>query len=269
MTRALVTSAVLSLVAVLPAAAQGTYAPPGDTLRYRETQKTAVVITTPQGEIQVAGDQEATLAVVRLPGDSARAWFESLTLAAQTPQGEQKPPTDAVLRKPYRLTFDARGRVKLVEAPQLPEALAAFGDLANEFTDLFLRLPAQPLRVGLTWTDTLTRSDSTADRKLSATSISSYKVEKDTVVEGAPALLVRATQATKLHAEGPVPNQPGMRTDATMEGNDTGFYLFAPKSGRMLARRRTGKLGGDVNIPAAGMTMKQAIDYTSTVDAMK
>ena len=60
-----------------------------------------------------------------------------------------------------------------------------------------------------------------------------------------------------------------MRTDVTMEGDDKGFYVFAPKPGRMLARRRTGKLAGDVNIPTAGMTMKQAIDYTSTVDALK
>ena len=55
----------------------------------------------------------------------------------------------------------------------------------------------------------------------------------------------------------------------TMEGDDAGFYVFAPKPGRMLARRRTGKLAGDVNIPAAGMTMKQAIDYTNVVDAVK
>jgi hypothetical protein len=37
----------------------------------------------------------------------------------------------------------------------------------------------------------------------------------------------------------------------------------------MLARRRTGKLSGDVNIASAGMTMKQVIDYTNTVDAVK
>src|SRR5207248_11737855 len=105
-------------------------------------EKGAVIVRTPQGEIQVSVDQEGTVGLVRLAGDSARAWFESLTLAAQSPQGEQKPATDALLRKPYRLTFDARGRVKLVEAPALPPEVAGFGDLSNEFTDLFLRLPA-------------------------------------------------------------------------------------------------------------------------------
>jgi hypothetical protein len=159
--------------------------------------------------------------------------------------------------------------VKLIAAPALPEALASFGDLANEFGDLFLRLPAKPLKVGLTWTDTLTRNDSTAERKANATAISDYKVEKDTVVNGTPALLVRSTQRVNVHVDQPVPGQAGMRSDATMEGNTAGFYVYAPKPGRMLARRRTGKLTGDVNIPAAGMTMKQAIDYTNTVDAVK
>src|SRR5204862_6091227 len=158
MSRAIFAVAVLSFVALAPVAAQSTYAPPGgDTLRYRETQKTAVVITTPQGEIQVSADQDASLGIKRFAGDSANAWFEALSLVAQSPQGEQKPATDAILRKPFRLTFDARGRVKLVQAPAFPEELAAFGDLANEFTDLFFRLPTQPLRVGMAWTDTLPR----------------------------------------------------------------------------------------------------------------
>jgi len=161
MSRALVAATVLSFAAVVPAVAQNTYAPPGDTLRYRETQKTAVNITTPQGEIQVSAEQDATVALLRFAGDSAHAWFESLSLSAQSPQGEQKPPTDSVLRKPFRLTLDARARAKLVEAPTFPEALRQFGDLANEFTDLLLRLPAKPLRVGLAWTDTLNRADST------------------------------------------------------------------------------------------------------------
>jgi hypothetical protein len=270
MSRTLAAIALLSFAAAVPAAAQNTYAPPsGDTLRYHETQKTGVVMNMPQGEMQASVDLDATLAVHRMAGDSAHAWFESLTLAASTPQGEQKPPTDAVIKKPFRLTFDARGRVKLVEAPALPEALGGFGDLSNEFTDLFLRLPAKPLKIGLTWTDTLTRADSTADRKVNTSSITDYKVEKDTVASGTPALLVRFTQRATIHADQPVPGQPGMRSDVTMEGNSTGFYVFAPKPGRMLARRRTGKLSGDVNIAAAGMTMKQAIDYTNTVDAIK
>src|SRR3954453_3234313 len=66
MTRALAAIALLSFAAI-PAAAQNTYAPPGDTLRFHETQKAGVVITMPQGEVNASLDQEATLAVHRMP----------------------------------------------------------------------------------------------------------------------------------------------------------------------------------------------------------
>jgi len=269
MSRALAAIALLSFVVALPAAAQNSYAPPGDTLRFHETQKTGVVMNMPQGEVQASVDLDAIVGIKRFAGDTAQAWFESLTLAASTPQGQQNPATDAILRKPFRLSFDSRGRVKLVEAPALPEALAGFGDLSNEFSDLLLRLPTKPLKVGLAWTDTVSRADSANDRKMNATQITDYKVDKDTMVNGTPALLVRFTQKATINADQPVPGQPGMRSEAKLEGNATGFYVFAPKPGRMLARRRTGKFSGDVNIAAAGMTMKQALDFTNTVDVVK
>ena len=68
---------------------------------------------------------------------------------------------------------------------------------------------------------------------------------------------------------GPIAVHEAVDIATQLAGDDQGFYVFAPKPGRMLARRRTGKLAGDVNIPTAGMTMKQAIDYTSTIDAVK
>src|SRR5207302_6130990 len=107
MSRTLAAIALLALATAVPAAAQNSYAPAGDTLRYHETQKTNVVVTMPQGEFQVPVDQDATVAVVRFPGDSAHGWFDALALSASTPQGEQKPSTDALLHKPYRLGFDS------------------------------------------------------------------------------------------------------------------------------------------------------------------
>ena len=62
---------------------------------------------------------------------------------------------------------------------------------------------------------------------------------------GSRRAMTQHTNATR----GPSPTSP-MRTDVTMEGDDQGFYVFAPKPGRMLARRRTGKLAGDVNVAA-------------------
>jgi len=67
----------------------------------------------------------------------------------------------------------------------------------------------------------------------------------------------------------PVPNQP-MRTDAQLTGEEDGYFVFAPKTGRLIARRREGKLEGPVKASGAmEMEMNQSISYTGAVDAIK
>jgi hypothetical protein len=268
MPRALLVASLLALFTV-PAAAQTHYAPPGDTVRYRWGMKTNVIVSTPQGEIPVNADQSGGIAMTRLPHDSALVWFESLEISASTPAGEQKPSTTGLVGKPYRMAFDPRGRVKLGEAPAIPEELGGMGDLRHAFDDFFLRLPAKPLAVGLAWTDTVTRSDSSAERWLRAGAVADYRVERDTVVNGVPALVVAMKQKMNIEAENPVPNAPA-RGHTTLTGTDTGYFVFSPKAGRVLGRRHEGHFTGSMVMGApANMEMKQAIDISATVDEVR
>jgi hypothetical protein len=262
---------VVSLLALFtgPAAAQTHYAPPGDTVRYRWGMKTNVIVSTPQGEVPVNADQSGVLAMTRLPHDSALVWFESLDISASTPGGEQKPSTTELVGKPYRMAFDPRGHVKLGEAPAIPEELSGMGDLRHAFDDFFLRLPAKPLAIGLAWTDTVTRSDSTAERWLRAGAVADYRVERDTVVNGVPALVVAMKQKVDIQAENPIPNAPA-RGHTTLAGTDTGYFVFSPKEGRVLGRRHEGHFTGSMVMGApANMEMKQAIDISATVDEVR
>src|SRR5690348_7065464 len=102
---------VALIACALPARAQTTYASTRDTLRSRETTQLHVTLTMPQGEIPMTVEQRATLSLVRLPGDSARAWLDSLAISACGPQGELKPETDSALKRNFRLGLDAGGRV--------------------------------------------------------------------------------------------------------------------------------------------------------------
>ena len=156
----------------------------------------------------MSAEQDGHAGDRRLPGDSAHAWFESLSLVAQSPQGEQKPSDRRVLRKPFRLTFDARGRVKLVEAPAFPRSSrrSAIWRTSSPTCSSVSRRS----RCASGWRGP-TRSPAPTRRRIAscnATSITNYKVEKDTVVNGTPALIVRMTQHTNVHAEGPVPTSP-------------------------------------------------------------
>ena len=269
MSRTLVAT-LLFLGCALPVGAQTTYAAPGDTLRYREVTQGKFTLSGPQGDIPVSIEQRSQIAVVRLRGDSARAWYDSLAISASSPAGDQRPATDSALKLPFRLAFDSRGRVKVVQAPVFPKSFEGMTDLSHQFDDFFLRLPAKPLTVGLAWSDSLSRTDSTAEKFTRWASNADYRVERDTVVAGAPAVIVSVKQRVKISGEGPVPNQP-MRATSALDGTEEGFFVFAPKPGRVIARRRAGRLEGDIFMKG-GMgefTMKQVYSFTGSLDAIR
>jgi hypothetical protein len=269
MSRTVLATALLFACA-LPVSAQSTYSTSRDTLRFRETTQLRMKLTMPQGEVPMSMEQRATISLVRMPGDSARAWYDSLTISASGPQGEQRAVTDSALKLPFRLGLDARGRVKSVNAPTWPASLQGVTDLSHQFDDFFLRLPAQPLKVGLAWSDTSTQTDSTGERFAHWVRTADYRVERDTTVGGTGALVVRMKQKVSAHVAGPVPNQP-MRTDAQLSGDEDGYFVFAPKTGRLIARRREGKLEGPVKATGAmgEIQMSQSINYTGSMDSLQ
>jgi hypothetical protein len=270
MIRSALLASVLVVACALPVAAQTTYSTSRDTLRFRETTQLRVNLTMPQGEIPMSIEQRATIAVVRMPGDSARAWFDSLAISLSGPQGEQRPATDSALKQPFRLGLDGRGRVKSVDAPKWPASLEGITDLSHQFDDFFLRLPAQPLKVGLAWSDTTTKTDSTPERFTRWMRAADYRVERDTTVGTTAALVVRMKQKMRATISAPIPNQP-MRSDAQLTGEEDGYFVFAPSTGRLIARRREGKLEGPVKASGAmgEMQMNQSISYTGVMDAQK
>lgn len=269
MLRTLLASAA-AVACALPASAQSAYSSARDTLRYRETTQLRMTLTMPQGEVPMSMQQSALISLVRMPGDSARAWFDSLAISAAGPQGEQRPVTDSALKRQFTLGLDARGRVKNVHAPQWPASLQGVTDLSHEFDDFFLRLPAQPLKVGLAWSDTTSRTDSTAERFARWVRSADYRVERDTTVGATRALVVRMKQQMRATISQPVPGQQ-MRSDAQLSGEEDGYFVFAPTTGRLIARRREGKLEGPVKASGAmgEMQMNQSITYTGTMDSVK
>lgn len=269
MLRTLLASGV-ALACALPAGAQNSYSPARDTMRFRETTQLHVTLTMPQGEIPMTMEQGAVISLVRLSGDSARAWFDSLGISATGPQGEQRPVTDSALKRQFTLGLDARGHVKNVHAPQWPANLQGVTDLSHQFDDFFLRLPTQPLTVGLAWSDTTSQTDSTAERYSRWVRSADYRVERDTTVGATKALVVRMKQQMHATISAPVPGQQ-MRSDAQLSGDEDGYFVFAPSTGRLIARRREGRMEGPVKASGAmgEMQMNQSITYTGAMDSVK
>ena len=256
-------------LAAAPAAAQSTYSRTSDTLRFREVSSMDMTMRTPQGEVPMTIEQDATLAVLLLPGDSAKAWYDALRVAVSTPMGSQDAETGSILKQPFHLKFDPRGRTEVLSSPSLPQGVQGMSDLSQQFADFFLRLPQSPLRLGLTWTDTSTRKTNAQDKTTSSQAIASYKVERDTSVAGNAAFVISMRQQITVESEGPVPGQP-MRVRVATSGTDDGIVVFS-KAGRFLGRQRTGTLTGGTTITSDGGTMEisQTSNFRSRIEVVK
>ncbi len=242
---------------------------PADTLRFRDVTTARVILQAPQGPVPLASEHEATVAVAFERGNSARAWYEELRLALLAPMGNQRPATDSALRRPFVLRFDPRGRVETVSAPRFPASFEGISDLSHQFEDFFLRLPAGPLTPGLTWADTVTVSTSEGPKTYQSERRFAYQVVRDTTVNGEKALVVSTRQQIVLESSQPVPGQP-LRSRSRLEGLETGIFVFAPGSGRMLGRNRTGDLTGTVTYEGgpAPVVLGQQVRYENTVTAL-
>jgi hypothetical protein len=257
------------LAFVMPGLAQAQYRrQPGDTVRVRERTMSAMTIQTPRGEVAAESEHDAIVALTFGRADSATAWYESLRVAATSPAGKMAPSTDAALAKPFHLRFDPRGRITLLAAPTFAPELASVADLTRQFDDLYLRLPAEPLRVGLEWSDTLVIA-TTGDKQMRTVHRGRYRVTGDTVVDGTAAMVIAASQELESSGEGPVPNAP-VRAQTTLAGNHDGIFVFSPSVGRMLGRRRTGQMRGETVYVGGPQPIRitQVIRYTNDVTAI-
>ena len=271
----LLLGALLAALACAPAAqvpaatstASATYRFGGDTLRFREVSEGQVRITLPQGQLAFRTTHDGTVAISRAGGDTARAWYEALAIGIVGPGTGEPPATGEVLRQPFTLRMDDRGRVTVLATPTFPASFKGVSDLTRQFDDFFPRLPAQPLVVGATWSDTADRAWRSGEQANSTRAVAHYRVERDTVVAGTPAVVVSMRQELTIRGEGPTPNGPATSTQA---GTENGFFVFAPRTGRLLARRREARLEGGYVIGAgdAQVTMPQVFSYTSRIDAL-
>jgi hypothetical protein len=215
-----------------------------DTIRVREVTTSRMALTAPTGPIEMRSEHDATIALTFGRADSARAWYESLRIATVSPQGRQEPATGEALRRPFVLSFDARGRIATLSAPQFPATFEGVTDLTHQFDDLLVRLPSAPLALGVAWTDTaVVETRGTGDDILRGERIIRSRVVRDTVIGGESAWVIETAQRHTVSGTQRVKGQP-LLVRTKLSGSDSGLVVFSTQNGRMLARQRAGRLAG-------------------------
>ncbi|HUR93107.1 MAG TPA: hypothetical protein VMY76_00895 [Gemmatimonadales bacterium] len=104
-------------------------------------------------------------------GITLEAWYDSLALSRESPEGTIEPDTDGLLGGRYRGTLTPTGRYVTLARPFVPDEVAEVAELGTALDDLLPPLPPVPLAVGQRWTDqdglTLTRlPDSVSGRRV-------------------------------------------------------------------------------------------------------
>lgn len=226
----------------------------GDTLVYHAQNRDSSVLTTPQGPVTAVTLSESTVRLIFGARGAATAAFTALTVLLRTDKGPISPTTDSALNRPFLVTVSDRGLAQTISAPPLPEAVTRIVDLATEFDDFFLVLPAKPLAVGVAWVDTVSQTGSAAGGlKFTRRAITNFNVSRDTIVNGIPCLIVVGASMQTLDAAGPG-SAPGRTVTNHQTGFDNGFFLFDPVAGRMLGRQRTGEFTGTLRMSGGPRT---------------
>jgi hypothetical protein len=95
------------------------------------------------------------------------AWYDSLSLWREAPEGRLVPDTDGLIGGRYRGTVSPAGLVTLTTSPFVPDELAEVSDLTRALATFLPPLPPAALAIGATWDDgegfrISRRADSTA-----------------------------------------------------------------------------------------------------------
>jgi len=86
-------------------------------------------------------------------GVSVEAWYDSLALSRESPEGKLLPDTDGLLGGRYRGALTPAGRYTAEARPFVPDDVAEVADLGGAMDDLLPPLPAVALAVGQRWSD--------------------------------------------------------------------------------------------------------------------
>jgi hypothetical protein len=244
-------------------------AQPADTLRYSEVTVGEMVLSTPRGDVAMGSEHDALIGFVRLASDSAHAWYEDISVASTSPMGEQRPDLASVRGDVFVLHVDAGGHVHALRTPEFPASVEGITDLRNQFVDFFMPIPASPLRVDLTWSDTLVVDHGREDGVDGHTKrLATYRVVSDTIVASTPAFVIEGVSEMEVRTEAPVEGQPGLTMRMTMTGPEQNTFVVARDGGDLLLRLRSAELTGVMEYLGAPQPIEMGVTrtYTSRIE---
>ncbi len=237
------------LAYAMPSAASAVYHV-GDTM--------SIEMDTPAGSFTMAGGGSATMALAfesHVAGMRVTGVVEAFDGSINNPMmGTETAGLDDVSGE-LDILVGREGVEEIATAPELAGPVAQISSFPALAFLLFPRLPEGSVEPGATWVDTVTTSTDTDEMSTTSTTISTYTLVGDTLVDGRA--LVHVAVATQIATETEV-EQPGMSITQNVEGPADGFFLWDPERGLVVQAEYERNLEGTVSMPGVG-TMGMAI----------
>ena len=207
--------------------------PSPPTAVYHVDDTISIDMATPLGGMEVTGQGSATMGLafrtdpggMRVVG-TVEAFEGSMT---HPMMGTQTAGPDD-LSGNLEVVIGAGGVEELASFPELAGPLAMMSSFPVLGYLIFPRMPAGDVGPGATWVDTVTASTETEGASMATTTVSTYTLVGDTVVDGRS--LVQIAVANQIRVETSF-EEGGMSITQDVAGSTTGFVLWDP--GRRLA----------------------------------
>ncbi len=176
--------------------------------------------------------------------------FEELSASMTQPMGGSLSASESDIEGDLVFTIDERGKGTVVTLPKTKGSAEQLVSPATFVHEFFPRLPGGAVNPGDTWTDTIQYEVQTADADVSSSSVLTYTLVGDTVVDGTTLLHITYEGEADVVGAGVT---EGMEVIQAFSGDVTGMFLWDPARGLMVAGESSQDMDGSVEVPAAGM----------------
>ena len=221
---------------------------------YHVVDTLTTTIVTPVGDVSLELTMAVTLAATFEPApDGVRftGELEAFSASLSGPMGSQT--FDEDIAGAYVFVLDARGGVEVVSAPEFAEPAASAAPVISLPHEMFPQLPGKAVQPGDSWVDTVTWSLDSPEARVITTSVHTYTLVGDTVIDGRT--LLRIAISGEAETKGTV-GAPGMSAEQVLSGANTGFALWDPERGAMHSMEITRDYSGTMNSPMGEASMK-------------
>lgn len=149
---------------------------------------------------------------------------------------------------PLVVGVDGRGRVEVVEAPQLSASMReVLGGPSSMARALFVRLPGRVVQPGATWVDTVRVAEESEGLSSLFEAVVTSTWAGDTAVAGRTLRVIRTRSNVTLDVHGVT---QGIEIRQRLTGESNGTVLWDPERRLLVAREEDGVLSGTMELPA-------------------